>query len=507
MPRRRRRPVTEEILAEHLGRYPCPANCPASGTMATLFGVLSYDLEAEFRVDGRLVPIGKQMINGEQMRLFISEFLQILGQAVRSGRINEVASLAAEVEKNPGEFIGLAMGCLSDLCFNLEYIRRATDHRWAYCMKHETPRVYYPYLGVCPYCITREDKMRDSALGVNVRNTEETDDDVQDRARYFGNKIQSHHVGRIGERSIVFLLDLLTKTHDPGALTALVTDDQFDVDAVFFFSGIATLAQIKASPLILLPLVAELPTRLTAGQDPDTGLPMERANHTFTDLTTATTDLHLYISLTDSKIPIGPKVGEDFPYTSFRAALNEEIVLQLLENWLNIYRAFIIPKVQRQGIEKTRAYLTAGWGAPIDDNKTKAGLARSDNMMKGTYACLKYGAYYVQECARGTLRASLVANIDPAHQYQEYLQKLEDIRWGHDPNFETLPPESPGAPVRKVIDSDKLTYLFDSVFTFNRQVLNDPKMREAWDLSIFAGKLFGGELDAFLSEWRVEEEL
>ena len=120
-------------------------------------------------------------------------------------------------------------------------------------------------------------------------------------------------------------------------------------------------------------------------------------------------------------------------------------------------------------------------------------------MMKGTYACLKYGAYYTNPCERHTMRAALVANIDPAHQYEEYLQRLEDIRWGHHRDFRPVDPTADV--VQYVVQEDKLTWLFDSVFTFNRRILNDEKLAAAWDLNRFATRLCAGDLDDLLRSW------
>lgn len=120
-------------------------------------------------------------------------------------------------------------------------------------------------------------------------------------------------------------------------------------------------------------------------------------------------------------------------------------------------------------------------------------------MMKGTYASLKYGAYYVQECERRVLRTVLISNIDPAHQYADYLEKLEDIRWGHQQDFR--PETAKEGEKFYSISSDRLSYLFDSVFTFNRQIMNDPLLAEAWNLSKFVERLSSGELTTFLDKW------
>jgi hypothetical protein len=296
-------------------------------------------------------------------------------------------------------------------------------------------------------------------------------------------------------------MDLITKAHDPRATTGIVFDDQHEIDTVFFFDGIATLAQIKASPLVLLPVVVDLNAPLTGANSPDTGLPVEQQRHSFVGIPTATHNLALYLPVADRAIPLGPKNSPDWPYVTFRQQLDRASTLDLLEHWLRVFEAFAIPKRAREGDQVRLAWLTAGWGAPIDDNKTKAGLARSDNMMKGTYACLKYGAYYSQDCVRGTIRNALISNIDPAHQYEEYLRKIEDIRWGHAPDFVALPGEA-GRPQMEVIRSDRLEYLFDSVFTFNRQILNDEHARRAWNLDAFAESLVSNRLADLLAEWK-----
>jgi hypothetical protein len=497
MPRRRWRQLSPQTLAERFGAYPCPADCPVRPRMEQLLAVVTYDKLYEHRTNGGLIPLSRQMVNGPQMKALIGDFLHYTAEAMRNGALRNRYVLEQSYARDRGIFIGLALACLSDLCFNMEYIRRITDRRWSYCDQGPSPRVYYPYLGVCPYCIVRVARPIDAALG---SISDPAAEDIEDRRRYFGNKIQSHHVGRIGERALTLLIDLLTTAHDPGALSGLVFDDQHDVDAIFFFSGIGVLAQIKASPLVAYPAVIELPERLTSGASAETGLPTSTPKHTFVDLATAGHSIGLYLPLTDKILGLGSKLNPQWPYAYFRERLTLDVVVELLESWFLIFRSFEIPKVLRDGEDIRRAWLTSGWGAPIDDNKTKAGLARSDNMMKGTYACLKYGAHYVLECQRRTLRTALISNIDPAHQYAEYLEKIQDVRWGHAVDFTLL--READSPSREIISSDRLAYLFDSVYTFNRQIVNDVTTAKVWNLDSFADKLIRGELGGLLTEWR-----
>ena len=465
--------------------------------MAELFGVATADIDNEYRTEGRKVALAKQMVNGFKMRELIAKMLLLFSRGITAGKLDTFPQLAEQYAKNPARLMGFVLGSISDFCFNMEYVRRITDARWSYCTKADSHRVFYPYLGICPHCVLKVERPINAALGSGASAT---DEERESRARYFGNKIESHHVGRIGERVIVYILDLLTKSRFPDATTLMVFDDQHDVDAALFFDGIGVLAQIKASPLILLPVVSHLHAPLTDGVHEETGLPAQRKDHTFTGFAAAEHELGLYFSIDDSTMPIGmARAGDNWPYEPLISSLDETLAFKIINNWVSIYLSFEIPKRIREGDDVKRAYLTSGWGSPIDDNKTKAGLARSDNMMKGTYASLKYGAYYVQECQRRSLKTALVANIDPVHQYADYLEKLEDIRWGHNKDF--VPEQSPEGNDIYTISAERLTYLFDSVFTFNRQIMNDPSLAASWDLPGFIERLARNELDTFLATW------
>ena len=502
MPRRNWGKPSETTTNQHLQNYVCPPQCPGHARITDLFGLVTYELAKERRITNRAPVPSKSMVNGVQMRGMISDLLVYLRDGILSGELQKWPILYKEYNNNQDEFIGLVLGCICDLCFNIEYIRRIQDRGWTYCNKHEGPKAFYPYLGICPQCILTVDTPSKAAFHSNRRVAVKTEENAESGAQYFGNKIQSHHVGRIGERIFAFILDIIAKSTDPNAETGLVIDDQHDIDAVVISQGIMTLIQIKSSPLILLPAVVLLPQLLVEGTAEETGLPLPKPSHTFTDIIVAALEIGLYMPLTNTQIPLGKKTGNDWPYDTFRKQLNVSTTLSLLNNWFLIFRSFEIPKRNRKGDDVRRAYLTCGWGAPIDDNKAKPGLARSDNMMKGTYASLKYGAYYSTECMNRTIRAGLFANVDPVHQYEDYLAKLEDIRWGHKGDFHELKSEGSDYVAHQIIDSNKLIYLFDSVFTFNRRILNDSDTRRIWSLQSFMTNLLSGQLDNVLSTWR-----
>ena len=110
--------------------------------MQELFGVMTFDLINERRTNGTVVPLRDQMVNAIQMRGVIGDFLQHVADAFKSGSLLKRARLAGLVREDVGMFTGLILGALADLCFNLEYCRRVTGHRWAYCDKGPHPRAF-----------------------------------------------------------------------------------------------------------------------------------------------------------------------------------------------------------------------------------------------------------------------------------------------------------------------------------------------------------------------------
>ena len=154
-------------------------------------------------------------------------------------------------------------------------------------------------------------------------------------------------------------------------------------------------------------------------------------------------------------------------------------------------------KTLRQGRQIALGYLANGWGDQIDSNKTKPGLSRTDDIKKGTYQLLKYGAYYRDGSPNLAIRGALAANVDPVFLYDDYLAKLVDVRWGRNDKFEPIDPD--GAALR--IAAEDLYFLYDAVLTFNRPSINDPMLREAFDFAAADRALHEGHLDDLLDGW------
>jgi hypothetical protein len=193
--------------------------------------------------------------------------------------------------------------------------------------------------------------------------------------------------------------------------------------------------------------------------------------------------------------PLGGVGDTGWPY---QAAIdvfgNHENLLSYFSAWLELFYAYSVPKRRRTAKEQALTYLVNGWGDEIDSNKTKPGLGRTDDIKKGTYQVIKFGAYYHDENASLPVKGVLAANLDPLFLRPEYLDKMVDLRWGRGPNF-----IKSGDEYR--IREDLLYFVYNAILAFNEPVINDPLLLPHFDLAACEAALKGGVLDGLLTQW------
>jgi hypothetical protein len=161
--------------------------------------------------------------------------------------------------------------------------------------------------------------------------------------------------------------------------------------------------------------------------------------------------------------------------------------------WWQLFLAYQVPKKRRvQGVQQL-SYLTNGWGDNTDSNKTKAGLGRSDDMKKGTYQMLHFGAAFKDRCLTRRVLVGLFANMDPVNMYAEYLEPIQDALWT------TQAPEDDGEYVR--FRKDRVYRLYDAIVTFNRMHPAAGPLREPLDLGVFWRSLTSSEGLANVEAW------
>jgi hypothetical protein len=316
----------------------------------------------------------------------------------------------------------LACAALFDLVCNAEYIHgRVTNRNWIYCNRHRDEEeqniyAYYAYLKQCPKCC------QDKGLDPRLTGAQ--------------HKPSSHHIGEITTTTIAFFLTLLGASAPKPLRVGVISKQSHDVDALAWRDNLLVLFEIKASPLVTYPLRVKMVAPFK--EDNQEG-PVEVRQHRLIDVEYQLHDVSLYLANLDKDIPLGRSSHARWPYPELESYINQaDGLLDYLEAWGEVFLGYSIPKTARRGREVVMGYLANGWGDEIDSNKTKAGLGRTDDIKKGTYQLLKFGAYYRDGSPNLPVRAALVANLDPVFMYADYMEKLIDARWAPAGKFQQV---------------------------------------------------------------------
>jgi hypothetical protein len=388
---------------------------------------------------------------------------------------------------NAGLRLARTLAAVFDYVTNVEYcsarLGRITDAKWIYCnaardgeggtARGTEARAFYSFLKQCPYCCLRV------GLGARIEGAQ--------------HKPASHHIGEITGCLMTMLLAIIVQAAKAPLALGLVTKQSHSVDAVAFRTDLAVLLEIKASPLVTLPLASDLATRMT--RDTDDG-PAEYEQHRLIDLSHSGPSLYFFVPHREERMELGSATSPDWPYPQATTAVTSvDGFLDYLSAWAELYEAYAVPKTQRTGRIASVAYLTNGWGDEIDSNKTKPGLGRTDDLKKGTYQLLKYGAYYKDLCQRRALTTALLTNLDPVNLWAEYLERLLDVRWTKTRYVTELANHFE-------VPRERLYYLFEAIVAFNRPVVNDPVLRDVLDFDAAHAALVSGRLDvAIVDAW------
>jgi len=304
----------------------------------------------------------------------------------------------------------IALPALFDLTLSARYAARAlANDDWTYCAGadfQDGPAQYFAFLKACPRCSVWRP--------------------FPPAAK--SNKPGSDVIGAIAsDLTSLILAEYLARTA-PALQVAKSTARQGDVDVVIFNPDLLALAEIKSSPLVVYPLEIQLPAPLTA---PAEGEVVPKADHTL-----ATADLPrniaFYVAHRNVRISLGPYTT-DWPYPALTEYLHDSANLAtIIGAWKNLYDLYAARYPRRRQMQVDTdwwRWLICGCGGGIDDSKNTPGLDRSDDMKKGTYQVLKFGAYYKEQCARRVIKAVLLSNIFPLRLYSDYVGQMRNVIW------------------------------------------------------------------------------
>jgi hypothetical protein len=308
-------------------------------------------------------------------------------------------------------------------------------------------------------------------------------------------KPTSHHIGEITATATAFFLTLLAASADRPLEVGVISKQSHDVDALAWRDDLLVLFEIKSSPLVTYPIRVKLTAPFT---EPGDEGPVEIAQHKLIDVEFRTHEPSLYLANTGTDIPLGRPDAAEWPYPQLSKYISDpDGLLNYVEAWGEVFLGYSVPKVKRAGRQVVLGYLANGWGDEIDSNKTKAGLGRTDDIKKGTYQLLKFGAYYRDGCPNLAIRGALTANLDPLFMYADYMEKLIDARWAPASKFR---PAARSPDYQEILERD-LFYIYDAVLAFNRPMVNDKILTGSFDFTKMDTALLVGKLDPVLKAW------
>ncbi|MEQ0559394.1 hypothetical protein ABJI51_09970 [Amycolatopsis sp. NEAU-NG30] len=415
-----------------------------------------------------------QYIDGIRAGRLLGETLKAFRDASRTGKFEDPALQAAF---DSGSLFKLSLAAAFDLVTNAEYLHgRVVNAKWIYCHREgEPPKAYYSFLKQCPKCCL--------------------DRGLEKRLSGAQHKPASHHIGEITTVVCALILELLATANDEPLSIATISKQSHDVDAIGYRDDLLVLFEIKASPMVTYPVVATLPEALHTDQSGDLE---EYSQHSLIDMPWVDVDVSLAIPHRSEEIPLGKRSGVGWPYDPLIDHIRQPgNFLSYLSAWIELFNAYSVPKTRRSRRAMALSYLVNGWGDEIDSNKTKPGLGRTDDIKKGTYQLLKFGAYYRDDDSSIPVRGALVANLDPLFLRERYIDSLADVRWGHSRDFSLVDGEYR-------IRSNSLKYLYDAIISFNAPVINDEHMSSVFDFDAVSRALLDGKLDALLDVWSAD---
>jgi hypothetical protein len=381
--------------------------------------------------------------------------------------------LCYNTSERTGVPIGLSLAAAFDLLVSAEYYRNLTHRGWCYCPEHQA--LIFPYTNTCPACV------------------------LAGTFHYHrSNKPESAKIGTATSRLLCVFLDRLfakTSKHfkickGSEPIDILIHDEQ---------ENILLLAEVKAAPLMTLPLLVHSEEKLTDLVDGEiVELPHSAVDHTGLSASNLNLLLPIYqegiwsCKLIELPTKDEPLTSTHWAYTQLTNvfAANPELFEVYLDSWIRAFEAYQAAYHQKDRTSHI-FWLTNACGQPkprptdwparpgtgyesVSDGKTSVGMDRTDDIKKGIYQVLKLGAESKPVNKQYQIKTALISNIHAARHYEEYLASLQDVVWALD--------ETGQAKKAGELDRETPVYnLFDGIISFTRNHPRDEWIRRSFE--------------------------
>lgn len=401
----------------------------------------------------QLMPISEDAATA-LIRIFFASYRELLRQTPKNTRRYYAPSIA--------------LPALFDLIVSAKYAAKmVSDGGWVYCIGESTtekPALYFPFLNTCPRCSVRH--------GV--------------KPLVKSNKPKSAIIGDIAGDTTLQILSVLLEWIDPTVKIGKNSDRQADVDFVIYDQKITVLGEIKSSPLVIYPLEIVLERPMTEVRNGDS---VSKRDHTAATADITTMNVALYLPQYDGHIPLGVYNTTNWPYHALTKYVSDpQNVAHLISAWKELYEVYLTPgeKTEKQHPSDNRRWLLCGCGGKVDDSKNAPGIDRTDDIKKGTYQVLKFGAYYKDKCPRRKFRAVLASNFFAHRKFSHYLAEMQDLLWTRERYSVTL--RGKQAQEKIAFQKQNIFHLYDALLCFTQSLYNDQHLQTITSLENFMQK-------------------
>lgn len=349
------------------------------------------------------------------------------------------------------EELQLGIAAIFDLLVAARYYEMQ-DRQWYYC--DHLKGFIQPYTNACSHCLM-------NGQFVYIK----------------GNKPGSSGIGGVTAPVLALLWNQIFVRRK---LNLFLRRGKEPVDVIVDDSAkkIILVAEIKAAPLMTLPLVLLAPHQ------------NKTAHELLDEKLLPVSDINLFLPTKNSAgqwqtslITLGLRgtgAGWFHRLLSEKLASDPSFLRRYVASWTAALETYE---------PRTRCsvfWLTNGCGQPpgwtgkeaISDSKTSVGMDRTDDIKKAIYQVTTLGAKFKPSGGKMTILTGIISNIHAARHYKEYLASLTNIVWAQ------YTPPSGGAKtagtVGELSSSTRIYNLFDGIVAFTRT-----QSRHKWVDSVF----------------------
>ena len=361
--------------------------------------------------------------------------------------------------------IGQCFAAAFDLIVAAHYYGNVANKGWLYCGP-EDPILVYPYTNTCPKCAMK-----------NIFHFHKA------------NKPPSGNIGSITSTYLCLCYEWFFKHSNYPDFEIRIGKEPVDVLILDRSKKICLLAEIKASPLVIFPLVMNSEQLSEESEKGRTALEFHEV------VTVAQLfGIDLFLLLPGSKtkhkmLKLGRRDNDTHGFwaaDAISSRCDKPVFFEEFFNaWVDAFGKYS-GQVERNG----SYWLTNACGAPtpkpvswprrssgggyetISDNKSSVGMDRTDDIKKGTYQVLKMGS--VSKFPRQTdwrITVGLVSNIHAVQHFGEYLESIADVMW-------TKTKKCDVTQIRDLPGDADITNLFDGIISFTSSTIRDPWLKK-----------------------------